>query len=127
MTNTQAVLHLVAHERQRQQDKWGEQNHPNIAPVPTATDAAEFYGIPTARTAKALTDQRARVGRVTWADILIEELAEAIEAAALYEQAVTAAGCEQPTARRLLATELVQTAAVAVQWAEKLIAAGDAQ
>lgn len=50
MTSTELVLQLVAAERQRQQDKWGEQNHPNIVSSGTYADAirgasARFYGM----------------------------------------------------------------------------------
>lgn len=129
MTDTARVLQLVAHERAAQQEKWGEQNHPNIAKRltsgnATAAEVAAFYGISTAAEAKALTDDRARHGMVTWADILIEELAEAIEAAALYEQKLNAYDVPGAVdAHKMMVTELVQVAAVAVQWAEKL---GDA-
>ncbi|SHW42828.1 Uncharacterised protein [Mycobacteroides abscessus subsp. abscessus] len=122
MTSTELVLQLVAAERQRQQDKWGEQNHQNINPDMLGygpMTAARFYCVPTAAEAKMRTDSRARCGHVTWADILIEEVAEAIEAATLLEDAIDVAGYEQ-TARRVLIDELVQVAAVAVQWAEKL-------
>lgn len=123
MTSTQEVLQLVAAERQRQQDKWGEQSHPNIGTQLVGFDpvtVARFYHLPTAQEAKLRTDIRARRGEVAWADILIEEVAEAIEAAAYYDDAVHTAGFEQSTARAMVVAELVQVAAVAVQWAEKL-------
>ncbi|RIT64099.1 hypothetical protein D2E95_01900 [Mycobacteroides abscessus] len=126
MTSTEHVLQLVAAERQRQQDKWGEQNHPNIVSSGTYADAirgesARFYGIPTAAEAKARTDERARRGEVTWMDILIEELAEAAEAADIYQMNREVFRLEDADSlRRAVVEELVQVAAVAVQWAEKL-------
>ncbi|SIE77129.1 Uncharacterised protein [Mycobacteroides abscessus subsp. abscessus] len=130
MTSTQEVLQLVAAERQRQQDKWGEQNHPGIDMLDVATfhearrhtpaATAEAFAahialthqIPTADEARDRCQRYAAAGLATWARILLEEFAEAIEAAALY--AIGQGAADQ------LQTELVQVAAVAVQWAEKL-------
>ncbi|MFA4050650.1 hypothetical protein [Mycobacteroides chelonae] len=131
MTSTQEVLKLVAAERQRQQDKWGEQNHPGIdvddvqlfhecaarfAGLATPASFVEHvvlrHGIPTATDARDVLQRLASAGKATWARILLEEFAEAIEAAAL-------AAIEMGPVEHLR-TELVQVAAVAVQWAEKL-------
>ncbi|SIJ51605.1 Uncharacterised protein [Mycobacteroides abscessus subsp. bolletii] len=127
MTSTGRILQLVAYERIRQQDKWGEQNHPGVHPVLiqrpggcTTQRMAQEYEIPTANRARFICQCAAECGEVTWGHILIEEVAEAIEAATLYEEALQRGGGTQPTARRLVVNELVQVAAVAVQWAEKL-------
>ncbi|EIU48432.1 hypothetical protein [Mycobacteroides abscessus] len=131
MTSTQEVLQLIATERQRQQDKWGEQNHPNIdvddvqlfretvarfpaLPVPESfiEHVASRHNIPTANQARDTLQQLAAAGKATWGRILLEEFAEAIEAAAL--AAIDKGPIEN------LRTELIQVAAVAVQWAEKL-------
>lgn len=54
-------------------------------------------------------------------DILIEELAEAAEAADIYQMNREVFSPEDADSlRRAVVEELVQVAAVAVQWAEKL-------
>lgn len=132
-----SILDEVAAERERQNAKWGEQNHPNVDVVlinrPSVVDGngrtwpgsctpqrmAEHYEIVTAGRAKFLTDHAASHGQCTWAHILIEEVAEAVEAATLLDQFVAAHG-RPPEHDRDLRKELIQVAAVAVQWVEKL-------
>lgn len=99
---TSAIEAVVA-ERARQGAKWGEQNHPdgtgaNIEIVPL------WYGEDLAEWAKASTDSHAQGGTVTWGHILLEEVAEAFAES-------------DPD---LLRAELVQVAAVAVQWVEAI-------
>lgn len=117
------VLALIAEERHRQDRKWGDQSHPNVHPSiltrgdadsPTTKYAALFYEIPTALRAKFRTGKAAQAGECTWADILIEEVAEAIEAATIHDLGLLNDG------RQALRDELIQVAAVATQWAEKL-------
>lgn len=109
------ALDLVALERHRQYLKWGVQNPPGVLPEITGPkDAAEFYEIPEAWLAKRRTNQGIANDDYTWADILIEEVSEAVEAAAIYQLGVTANGKAE------LRKELVQVAAVAVQWIEML-------
>ncbi|QXO13988.1 hypothetical protein SEA_ILLUMINE_63 [Mycobacterium phage Illumine] len=119
------ALALVADERHKQQAKWGDQNHANVHPAalalggdgdPTTWHVAAFYEIPTALRAKFKTGKAAMTGEDTWADILIEEVAEAIEAATIHDLRLLT---DEQT-RRALRDELVQVAAVAVQWIEKL-------
>lgn len=115
--NTQAVLLHVGHERTRQREIWGDQDYPAVDPVVTTVPelaplhAAQFYGIPTAAEAKRRTEQAWAEGKCTWAHILIEEVAESIEAAALHATGSGSLG--------ELRNELIQSAAVAVQWAER--------
>ena len=95
----------VAAERARQDAKWGEQNHPD-GTGPTnwwpglfrrpMSDAAQI--------AKQQVNFDARTGRLTYAGVFLEEVFEAL--------------CEDDPAR--LRTELVQVAAVAVAWVEKI-------
>lgn len=92
---TNQVLLEVLSERQRQDDRWGEQNHPN------GTDKS--YGS-LALAAKTECEAAHRIGVLTYADILKEEFWEAMSE-------------EDPERLR---EELIQVAAVAVAWVEKL-------
>lgn len=108
------VLEEVSYERQRQDAKWGEQNHPNG----TGDDVALMHGVTLpkphprvavtmgtlAHVARQVTDRAADDGSVTYADILLEEVGEAFAEA-------------DPAALR---AELIQVAAVAVAWVEKI-------
>ena len=111
------VLGDIASERARQDEKWGEQNHPNgtgpqstplrgihyDGPVLPENGSTKFaFGL--ALLAKSSTDAKAEAGTVTFADILLEEVFEAMAES-------------DPTQLR---TELVQIAAVAAQWVEAI-------
>lgn len=115
--NRQAIYALIEEERLRQDARWGEQNHPDVDRVLTdrkggctSERMAEEYGIPTPTRAKAECDAAARVGQCTWAHILVEEVAELVEAATLAQQGQ---GPESD-----VDAELVQTIAVLVAWRE---------
>lgn len=84
----------VTAECGRQVAKWGVQQHP--AGTGRAAD------LDNARRAKALTDRHAETGDLTWRDILLEEVYEAL------------AEPETSEAAEALVNELVQSAAVAV-------------
>ncbi|ASR85071.1 hypothetical protein SEA_PHELPSODU_60 [Mycobacterium phage PhelpsODU] len=123
MSATAKALALIVEERKRQEAKWGEQDHPNVDRIvleygeaPTQNSMARFYEVPTALRAKFRTGQAAAAGECTWAHILIEEVAEAIEAATVHDLALLTP--EQTLAE--LRSELVQIAAVAVAWIENL-------
>jgi hypothetical protein len=99
----------VLFERDRQDAKWGEQNHPDGTGPQTRPLSGVVYGdadqaVRLAARAQFATDDRAAIGKVTWTNILLEEVFEAIAEA-------------DPTRLR---TELIQVAAVAQQWAEAL-------
>lgn len=101
------VLEVLA-ERERQDAKWGEQNHPNGTGYdnvcfPALMPRNKTYG-DIASYAKQITDRNAEHGVCTYADILLEEVFEAMAES-------------DPTALR---TELVQCAAVAVAWIQKI-------
>lgn len=104
------VLGEVAGERARQDAKWGEQNHPNgtgdqVYMPKMAADPLHRVSFGTlAYAARRWTDAEAIYGRVTYAQILLEEVGEAL--------------AEDSEAR--LRAELIQVAAVAVAWVEKL-------
>jgi hypothetical protein len=99
-----SVLAEVLDERERQNAKWGEQNHPDgtgpdvlLAPIGgRAGDAADL--------ARDLCQAAAREGVCTWLAIAREEMFEAF--------------AEADPAK--LRTELVQSAAVLVQWVEAI-------
>lgn len=93
---TRAVLDEVYAERARQDDRWGEQNHPDGTGNRDQQRYAEFR--------QKWCKDAFGAGYGTWADILAEEVAEAEG--------------ERDPAR--LRAELIQVAAVAVCWAEAI-------
>lgn len=96
MAPTKLVLQAVAEEREAQDAKWGEQNHPDG----TGSDVFKWL----AEGKKRQTDTSAALGELTYRDILEEEMYEAF--------------AESDTAK--LREELIQVAAVAVAWVEKI-------
>lgn len=99
------ILHEIFHERRRQEDKWGEQNHLDgtgvewtryVSPWVWREDRAAQI----ADLAKSHCERKARIESLTFMDIALEEIAEAF--AETDEQALRA--------------ELVQCAAVLVAW-----------
>jgi hypothetical protein len=108
-----SVLDDVRAERERQDAKWGQQDHVDVDSVLMGREGgctpqrmAEEYGIPTATRAQSICDLRFKRGDGAWADILIEEVAEAIEAAVIAPDG--------------LRGELIQIAAVAAAWVEAI-------
>jgi hypothetical protein len=103
---THNVLQEVCMERIKQEQKWGEQNWPDfplsLAGAPTLR--ASWYGVPTEFDAKSALEERFEKGNGTYADIFVEEIAEAIGASSEEE----------------LRKELIQCAAVAVAWIEAI-------
>lgn len=97
---TARVLDEVEAERYRQEARWGEQNHPDVV-------SGMVYLISPGDHFKVITEDRADRGRCSYADILLEEVAEAIDEALAGDKAK-------------LRTELIQVAAVATKWVEKL-------
>lgn len=102
------VLGEVGEERYRQEVKWGQQNHPNgtglyVLEDLTAADRHR-YAVGVERWAKQRTDDAARDGSITYEHILTEEWAEAVAE-------------HDPVALR---AELIQVAAVACAWVEKI-------
>lgn len=105
---TKDVLAEVAKERERQQILWGEQNHhdgtgPNAlflgARVPEEHTYADIR-----KRATNITDWNTSAMRLSYADIFVEEVFEAL------------AESDQDKLRE----ELIQCAAVAVAWVEKI-------
>jgi len=66
-------------ERKRQDEKWGEQNHPWLHTV-DGEAAPSRFAINTSETIKQMVDTRAQDGTLDFAAILLEEVAEAIDA-----------------------------------------------
>lgn len=125
------TLGEVLAERMRQEAKWGEQNHPNVAleteaalreggldPSPKEAVDVTFkvHQITPASIARVLCQTAARNGSVTWTHIAQEEFSEAVEAAAL---AAFAEPRSTTRAQHLedLRHELIQCAAVFASWA----------
>ncbi|WP_372699396.1 hypothetical protein [Arthrobacter sp. JSM 101049] len=99
----------VAAERTRQNEKWGEQNHPDGTgprefPLAAMGGESVFDAQELAAQATRTTDHRAANRMLTWKDILLEEVFEALAES-------------DPVSLR---TELIQVAAVAAQWAEAI-------
>jgi hypothetical protein len=104
---TQPVLNEVLAERVRQDEKWGEQNWPSFyedAYELHPSFRAAYYRVPMEDAAKFFTETRFKARRGSYADIFVEEVAEAIGA---------------PDEAHLR-EELVQVAAVAVAWIEAI-------
>lgn len=93
---TGRVLYEIARERSRQDARWGEQNHPD------GTGGGNTG--PAAIGARLACQIAAKDGTVSWRDILREEVAEAF--------------AETDPVR--LRAELIQVAAVAVNWIEAI-------
>lgn len=94
--STDGVLQEVWAERKRQDERWGEQNHPNGTGLPVYEHAARRY--------RAQADRAAASGHLAWRDILLEEVYEALAEADVSK----------------LREELVQVAAVAAVWIESI-------
>ena len=98
------VLSEVAEERRRQDQKWGEQNHPDTDWFSSQAQCVDL-DLPFECDIKELNADAVVEGKLTWVHILAEEFAEA-----------AAAACDKPVAE--LRKELIQVAAVAVAWVE---------
>lgn len=111
---TSVVLSDIAAERARQDAKWGEQNHPDGTGPGTATEAFgitmpytrfDFWSFPElCEHFREFCQANFAQQRGTWADVLLEEVFEAL--------------AEDDPA--LLRAELVQVAAVAAAWVEAI-------
>lgn len=93
---TDRVLQEVLAERIRQDQKWGEQNHPDGTGGSGAQYVADRY--------RSIVDEALKSNSATWRDVLLEEVYEAL-----------AEG--DPTRLR---AELIQIGAVCTAWAEAI-------
>jgi hypothetical protein len=106
------IFEEIKIERQKQNDKWGEQNHPCLDLVLlnrvggcTSERMCENYEIPSENRAKTLCDKAFSVyDNGSFAHIAVEEMSEVISAFDIYK-------------RR---EELIQLTAVCVAWIEKI-------
>lgn len=99
----------LAQERARQDEKWGEQNHPSVRLRQGSGNFAgsaicQDLGIPSEGRTKELCKLHVNRGDLSWADIALEEFAEAVSA----------------PDDKLRREELVQLAAVVLAWIECL-------
>lgn len=90
------VVNEVLEERARQDQKWGEQHHPDGTGGPTSVRLAQ--------SSREFCNQAAALGRLEWRHILREEYREAM--------------AEADPAK--LREELIQVAAVCVAWVEDI-------
>lgn len=114
-TDTWVVMNDVANERDRQELKWGPQDHVDVLSV--QADPMDWTQIPFARpdrawyedrlaAIRAVNEVRDRAGVIAWDTILLEEVLEALVEA-----------YDDPEKLR---EELVQVSAVTVAWMESL-------
>ena len=104
----QNIFDEITAERQKQETKWGRQDHPILDPdlIGRSPDRmCEEYEIPTEGRAKQQTDVMALRGTQTYMHILVEEVSEA-------------ASCDSNV--EALRKELIQIASVAVAMIESL-------
>jgi hypothetical protein len=99
----QVILDILT-ERNRQDAKWGEQNHPDVHPDLGGRFEPQNRAV-YEEGWKALCDKAARSGETNWEYIFQEELAEAMHAQSRGDRAA-------------FREELVQAAAVLVAWIE---------
>lgn len=70
-----SILDEIREERKRQDDKWGEQNHPiTLLPAKDAESVANDL--------REKCDEAFKAGEGSWEDILLEEVYEALEQSA---------------------------------------------
>jgi hypothetical protein len=105
------IFDEVRIERQKQEAKWGEQNHACLDVLLLERDGGcspqrmcEEYEIPSEQRAQQMCDNSFALGRGTYAHIAVEELSEVVSAFDTHK-------------RR---EELIQLTAVCVAWIEKI-------
>lgn len=98
----QYLMHLLHNELERQDKLWGQQDHPDGTGPILGVHGEPFEKM--ARDLKLFNDFLEQRNEPMWAPILLEEVYEAL--------------AEEDAPR--LEEELLQVAAVAVQWAEAL-------
>lgn len=102
MTIRETVFVDIEDEMERQEDKWGADRH--LVGVDNPEGAVGYLG-DGQDYFRSIVEYRGRRREVTWADILLEEVAEAFD---------------EPDESDSLRTELVQVAAVVASWIEDI-------
>lgn len=103
--HTQVVLAEVKEERERQHEKWGEQDHPDYcSDWRNSPEYARGENLIRANNWKLENARRVAEGSISWDGILLEEVFEALS--------------EEDPAR--LREELVQSSAVITAWVEAI-------
>lgn len=97
LSDQMVILQDIINERKKQDAKWGEQHHPDGT-------VSNKYSVSMANYYRGLCNAYAKSDIVTWKDILLEEIYEAL--------------AEDDLAK--LRNELVQSAAVIVNWIEDI-------
>lgn len=114
------ILNAIGEERKRQDAKFGAGiSYPEVSPELVDYMGAREHAAAAAEMAKnikAVVDHRVNNGSVSWSDILSEEVAEVLEAAA----AVPGFGRRAEGLSEELEIELIQVAAVAVAWIQDI-------
>jgi hypothetical protein len=106
--NIKHIINDIIIEKQKQLDKWGEQNHPILDSILIERDSirmCEEYHLPSEIVAKQNVDINAKRNTLTYMHILVEEVAEA-------------ASCKDNIEN--LRNELIQIATVAISMVESL-------
>lgn len=108
----EAVARGVLVEVRRQGAKWGEQNHRSVNPD-------RLYGVWAwdAALLRTRVEERVKDGSLSWLDILLEEVGEAVEAARQLD------GSRDHGVEAVV--ELQQVAAVAISWAASILRNGE--
>jgi hypothetical protein len=106
---TDLILREILAERDRQDAKWGEQDHPDFVATNevltiSPDERCRYYFIPTPDEAKSNCESARAAGVLAWADILVEEVSETI-------------GAENESE---LCEELIHVAAVCTAWVEAI-------
>ena len=104
------ILQEIKEERARQNEKWGEQNHtdsPMESVFMDIVDLSEDEYIPAVDASRRVCEEAAGSGNCTWSHIFLEEVLEV-------EDAARQGDVDE------LEEELIQVAAVAVQWVEAI-------
>lgn len=104
MSNRLPILQEISRERTKQDEKWGEQNHPIVDNSYVSEGMHLRYELPSEQRAKQICNAFVKNNQLTWGDIVVEELVEALCA---------------PN-KELMREELIQCAAVIVAMIESL-------
>lgn len=119
MTPRAQVFADVDAERTRQDEKWGEQNHPILprgviliamrSGESPGVVACRLLGVPSEKAAREACEEAAHRGVIAYGHVFVEEVAELFEACAIHGETSDEARCE-----------FVQVAAVSVAMVENV-------